>query len=463
SVVSAAASTWGLDRVDQRFLPLNGTYVSSGTGQGVNIYIVDTGIAAAHADFGGRVKGGFNAFNDGFGPGDCNGHGTHVAGVAAGSKFGIARSAQITPVRVLDCTGSGSVSTILAGLDWVLADHAAAPRPSVANLSLTGESSAAVDQQVDNLIAAGITVVVAAGNESQDACRFSPARVSGAITVGATTEIDTKASFSNYGGCVDLFAPGTNILSDWFTSRTATAVTSGTSSSAPFVTGVAALVLEKYGDASPSAVSQTVLSQSTLDVLLGVEGSPNRLLFSLIDSLSDPAQGDSQLLADPSFEFGMTFWTSDVCTVVNPAGCTGWEVNDGGWDDFSGQGYSARTGKSRAALGGPQRAFRLTSESVTIPATVSRAELSFYLWIVTQNKKSAATDKLTVEIRNAAGVVLETIGTFSNLDASPTYVNRRFDLSRYRGKTIRISFTGMPSPGAPTWFLIDDVSLNIWR
>jgi hypothetical protein len=455
ATIQAASTPWGLDRVDQRSLPLNDSYVSNETGVGVTVYVVDTGISH-HNDFAGRLASGFNALDDNNGTDDCNGHGTHVAGIIGGTNYGVAKSARLVPVRVLDCNGAGALSSVLAGLDWVLQDHAASPGPAVVNMSLGGEPSSALDAEVASVIGAGMTTVVAAGNDNVDACTKSPARVAGALTVGASTESDQRASFSNYGACVDLFAPGMGILSDWYSSASATSVSSGTSESAPFVAGVAALCLEKYPAASPTTISQTVVSQATVDALGNIgAGSPNRLLFSLIDSV-DNNIGDGQLLADPSFEYGTTFWTSDICTVVNPTGCPP--------DDIENMmSAPSHSGHAHATIGGKPTTFHLSSETVTIPSTVSRAELSFYLWIVTRGNKHTADDTLTVEIRDASGALLATLGTFSNLDANATYTQRRFDVSRFRGQRIRISFTGIQKNGPPTWFMLDDVGVNVWR
>lgn len=457
---ATAGTPWGLDRIDQRSTPLNGSYVSSGTGAGVTVYVVDTGVLSSHVDLAGKVAGGFDAVGDNHGTEDCNGHGTHVAGIIGGTSYGVAPGVSIVPVRALDCNGSGSISSLLAGLDWVIQDHTQLPRPAVVNLSLGGDPSTALDNEVTQVIAAGMTTVVAAGNKNADACTTSPARVAAALTVGASNEADQRASFSNYGTCVDLFAPGTNIVSDSYTSPTATSVSSGTSESAPFVSGVAALTLEKYPSASPATVSQTIVSQATLDALTGLPlGTANRLLFSLIDTL-DNSQGDSQLLADPSFDYGTTFWTSDICTVVNPSGCPP-DLYDPTYNMMS---VPSHSGKNHAAIGGPAaKTFHLTSESVTIPASVKRADLSFYLWVVTKDKKSSADDLMTVDIRNAAGTIIETIGTFSNLNANATYEQRHFDVTKYRGATIRISFTGTQSQGPPTWFFLDDVNVNVWQ
>ena len=466
STISAADISWALDRVDQRFLPLNGSYVSDGTGSGVSVYIVDTGIAGEHREFGGRVAAGFSALPSDSSSSDCNGHGTHVAAIVGGSNFGVATDATLIPVRVLDCNGAGSLSTLLAGLEWILQDRAQSSGPAVVNMSLGGAPSSALDAQVNTLVNAGLTTVVAAGNSNMDACGTSPARVPGVLTVGATTETDQRASFSNYGPCVDLFAPGANILSAWHAGTTSAAVTSGTSAAAPFVAGVAALALEKYPAASPASVSQTLVSQATIDQVTDAGAdSPNRLLFSLIGSLENAAQSDSQLLADPGFDFGDTFWSLDVCTVINPVGCRSimMDVDLGGGFYFGIMGLGPRTGKGHAAIGGPANSFQLTSEAVSVPLMVRRADLSFYLQVATKKKSNRAEDVLTVEIRDQSGAVLHTLGTFSNLNAAPMYGFHRFDVSQYRGKTLRVAFRGVQGVGAPTWFHLDDVGLNIWR
>lgn len=238
---------WGLDRIDQRNLPLSASYTYNWTGSGVRVYVIDTGILTTHTQFGGRASNVFDAF--GGSGADCNGHGTHVSGTVGGSTYGVAKSALLRGVRVLDCNGSGSTSGVIAGVDWVRNNHIA---PAVANMSLGGGVSTALDTAVNNLANAGVTIAVAAGNSNANACNSSPARAANAITVGSTTTSDARSSFSNFGTCLDLFAPGSAILSSWFTSNTATATLSGTSMASPHVAGVAAL----YKQANPSASSR---------------------------------------------------------------------------------------------------------------------------------------------------------------------------------------------------------------
>lgn len=268
---------WGLDRIDQRNRPLNAIYTFNWTGAGVRVYVIDTGIRTAHTQFGGRASNVFDAFG-GNGQ-DCNGHGTHVAGTVGGSTFGVAKSSLPRGVRVLNCSGSGSNSGVIAGVDWVRLNHIA---PAVANMSLGGGISSALDTAVNNLHNAGVTIAVAAGNSNANACNSSPARAANAITVGSTTTTDARSSFSNFGTCLDLFAPGSGILSAWWTSNTATATLSGTSMASPHVAGVAALYKQANPSASSTTVRNAIVNNATTNVVTNPgTGSPNRLLYSL--------------------------------------------------------------------------------------------------------------------------------------------------------------------------------------
>jgi subtilisin family serine protease len=268
-----SGATWGLDRIDQRNRPLSGTYTYTTTASNVTAYIIDTGLQASHPQFGGRAS-------MVYGSADCNGHGTHVAGTIGSSTYGVAKGVKLRGVRVLDCAGSGAYSTIIAGIDWV-----AQPRllPAVANMSLGGGASQAVDDAVARLTNAGVVLAVAAGNENQNACNTSPARAASAITVGATTNTDARASFSNYGSCLDVFAPGNNITSAWYRSTTATNTIRGTSMASPHVAGVAALYLQGSPSASVATVTSAITSTATTGVVTSAgTGSPNRLLYSLL-------------------------------------------------------------------------------------------------------------------------------------------------------------------------------------
>jgi subtilisin family serine protease len=272
-------ATWGIDRIDQRDRPLNGTYTYGLTGSGVRAYIIDTGILGSHQDFGGRVQEtGFTAINDGQGSTDCNGHGTHVAGTVGGTVYGVAKNVELVAVRVLSCSGSGSTSGVIAGVDWVAGQSY---RPAVANMSLGGGASSTLDTAVRKAHNAGVTMVVAAGNSNANACNYSPAREPTAITVGATTSSDARASYSNFGSCLDLFAPGSSITAAWHTSNTATNTISGTSMASPHVAGVAALLLQSSPSASPTQVASAIASSaSTGKVSSAGSRSPNLLLFS---------------------------------------------------------------------------------------------------------------------------------------------------------------------------------------
>ena len=276
-------ATWGIDRIDQRNLPLSGTYSYTNTGAGVKVYIIDTGLRFTHTQFGGRASSGVDEI-DGGSADDCNGHGTHVGGTVAGSTYGVAKQASLIAVRVLGCDGSGATSGVIAGVDWVTGNHLAG-QPAAANMSLGGGASSALDTAVRNSIADGVSYAVAAGNGNflgfaANACSYSPARVAEAMTIGATGNNDAKASFSNFGSCVDWFAPGVNITSSWGTSDTATNTISGTSMATPHTAGVAALYLQTHPSASPAAVRQALFDLTTKGIVTNSRTTNNHLLYT---------------------------------------------------------------------------------------------------------------------------------------------------------------------------------------
>ena len=312
---------WGLDRIDQRATKGDGRYVYAGTGRGVRAYVVDTGIRTTHTQFGGRATSGYDFVDHDAKAQDCNGHGTHVAGTLGGRTYGVAKQVSLVALRVLNCDGDGYESDVVAALDWVLAHHGSTP--SVVNLSIGGSPSPIIDDAIATLVKAGVTVVVAAGNESENACKSSPARAPSALTVGATTRSDARADFSNYGSCVDLYAPGEEIRSAWADSDTSTVEADGTSMASPHVAGAVARYLQTHRTATPAQVRLALLSSATPRVK-GSHSTPNRLLFVRSGAPSQPRRSVAATRASaphtitlrwraPAFAFGSKI-TSYVLT-----------------------------------------------------------------------------------------------------------------------------------------------------
>ncbi|WP_128437329.1 S8 family peptidase [Streptomyces cyaneus] len=305
--------SWGLDRIDQKNLPLNSSYTyPDSAGQGVTAYVIDTGVRITHSDFGGRASYGYDAIDNDNTAQDGHGHGTHVAGTVAGTSYGVAKKAKIVGVRVLDNSGSGTTAQVVAGIDWVAQN---AVKPAVANMSLGGGADSALDTAVRNAIASGVTFAVAAGNESTNASTRSPARVTEAITVGATTSGDARASYSNYGSVLDLFAPGSSITSSWNSSDSATNTISGTSMATPHVAGAAALYLAANPSSTPSQVASALTSAATTGVVTSPgTGSPNRLLY---------VGGGTTTPPGPRFENTGDYAIADNSTVESPVTVSG--------------------------------------------------------------------------------------------------------------------------------------------
>lgn len=445
-------ATFGLDRIDQRNLPLNNSYTHNFNGSGVNSYIVDTGVRFTHQEFSGRTGLSYDAIGDGQNGNDCNGHGTHVAGTVGGTTYGVAKGTTIHRVRVLNCQGSGSNSGVIAGVDWVTANHV---KPAVANMSLGGGASTALDTAVNNSINAGVTFVVAAGNSNADACNSSPARAPAAVTVGSTTNTDARSSFSNFGTCLDIFAPGSSITSAWSTGDTATNTISGTSMASPHVAGVAALYLHQNGHQSPATVRNAIVANATSGVVGNPgTGSPNVLLYSIFGGGSTPTPTPtatptptpgSELIVNGGFEGSASPW-----------------IGSGTGYFYTANGNFPRGGTGYIYFGVNNSVSGQSYQTVAIPTTAT-GTLNFYLNVASsETTTTTAYDRLFVEVRNTSGTLLATLGTFSNLNkaAAGVYTLRSFNVAAYKGQTVRIQFRSTMDSSITSTFRVDDVSLQ---
>ncbi len=420
---SQSNATWGIDRVDQRDLPLNQTYTWDATGTGVNAYIIDTGIRYDHKEFGTRASFGFDAFGeDGS---DGNGHGTHVAGTVGGTTYGVAKNVSLVAVRVLDNSGSGTTSGVIAGMDWVASNHI---KPAVANMSLGGGASDAIDDAVGRMYDAGVPVIVAAGNgnragREQDACGYSPARAPNAYTVGATVSTDAKASYSNYGDCVDLFAPGSSITSAWYTSSTAINTISGTSMATPHVAGGAALFLETTPGATAQQVYDAITTNSTKNKVTSSKTTNNHLLYTL----GFGSGGSTNQPPNASF----TFTTNELTASFDASGSSdsdgtiasyAWDFGDGttGSGITASRTYSAAgTYTVKLTVTDNEGATDSQTKSVTVTAPASGDDivLSVYAYKVRGRKMAdlswigVTTDQVEI-FRD--GSLVTTVNTSSN-------------------------------------------------
>lgn len=440
----AAHYSWGLDRIDQRDLPLNWGFAPASNGAGVHVYVIDTGVRTSHNEFTARVWTGYSTVADGNGVLDCYGHGTHVAATIAGNTVGVARAAYVHPVRVLDACGSGSDAGVIAGIDWVTKN---AIKPAVANMSLGGTSSAALDAAVQKSILSGVTYVVAAGNDHLNACFGSPSEVPAAITVGAITRGDWRSDYSNFGTCVDIFAPGSEILSAWNTSDAAYEVLDGTSMATPHVAGVAATYLATKPKATPAQVAAVLASGATTGRLSAIDvGSPNRLLYTRFTASTPFACTD--ILSNGGFESGSTVWS---------------QSSSHGYTSICSDGTCAptippRTGAFLAWLAGDDSEKSSIKQRVTLPAG-QNAMLSY--WYTTYSLDDCGNDFGGVEIKVGSKVVRSWSYDLCYDTGDGLWHNDSIDLSDLAGETVDVIFFGRTDNSFFSNFWVDDARLRV--
>jgi subtilisin family serine protease len=515
--------SWGLDRIDQRNLPLDNGYSYGTTASNVHAYVIDTGIRTTHSTFGGRATWGTNAVDSN--NTDCNGHGTHVAGTIGGSQYGVAKGVALVAVKVLDCQGSGTTAQVVNGINWVTQN---AIKPAVANMSLGGGADTALDDAVANSITSGVTYAIASGNSNVDACASSPARVASAITVNASDSSDHRASFSNFGTCTDIFAPGVNITSSWNTNDTATNTISGTSMATPHVAGAAALWLATHTGDSPAAVQTALINNSTSNKIVSAgTGSPNRLLFTGAagvpgaPSVTNPGNRTGTVGVAASLQLSATggtppyTWTatglppglsvngsglisgtpttagsySVTATAKDAANSSGsasftWTVNPAGGCTGAGQkilnpGFESGTASwtsstgvigQNGGQGEPPRSGTwnawLDGYGGTHTDTLSQsvaipAGCSSYALSFWLHVDSSETTTSTAYDELTVQIGSTTLATYSNLDKAAGYQQRSFDVARFAGQTVTVQFTGTEDVSLQTSFVIDDAALTV--
>jgi serine protease len=421
-------ATWGIDRIDQRDLPLSTTFSYTPSGMGVKVYVIDTGIRTTHAELSGRATVGAD-FVGGNGQ-DCNGHGTHVAGTIAGTTYGVAKNASVVAVRVFGCSGGAATSTVIAAVDWVTAN---AQKPAVANMSLGGSVNAPMNDAVAASIASGVVYAVAAGNESTDACSRSPASTPTALTVASSTSTDSRSSFSNWGSCVDLFAPGSSITSAWWGSDTQTNTISGTSMATPHVAGVAAAYLEDHPTASPATVAQAILASGTVGVISDAAGSPNNLLYS---KLTPPVPAPSIVLNKSSLFF--TFLRNPGTAAAAPAGNVPAQR-------FTASGDGAP--KQAAEDGGAVYAATVAGSTASLPVVLTNGGTLNLNW-------NASSDRPWLAVAPGAGML--TPASSSTLNA--TVSTASLTGGSYTGKlAVRDTAAGIPARFVDVTVQVTDV------